>query len=228
MAFVPAVLLCALVRICSQRRQLDFATIDGDLHALEAVDITEAGVGLRRPRSLPAFENIGSKKGFPTTLRGGKFFPGPLRRSRSTEDFLPHPSIRGETFVLKPLKYDENIAGKYSHFLLTDDALRDNGSMEKNDNCNFQISTVLKRNPVNRMLMSCWSGDFSVSSLTNSSSTANSPAARHVVGVDGEGGEDDCDVCRQMLRSSMIMSSEENGNSGGASNTRVSLSLLLF
>ena len=226
-AFVPAVLLCALVRICSQRRQLDFATIDGDLHALEAMDTIGAGGGLRRPRSLPAFESTGCKKGFPG-VRGGKFLAVTLRRSRSTEDFLPHPPNTVENFVLKPLKYDESTTRNFSHLLLTEDAIRGGGGdiEEKRDNCSFQLAPVVKRNrnsggnPVNRMIMSCWSGDFSMSSLTNSSSTANSPVTRRMVRVENADGEDDCDVCRQMRQSGLIMS-QEDGDNRGTSNSRV-------
>ncbi|KAL5967814.1 hypothetical protein TSMEX_004452 [Taenia solium] len=220
-AFVPAVLLCALVRICSQRRQLDFATIDGDLHALEATDTSTLGAGLlRRPHSLPAFENAGYKKSL-STARGRNFLAIALRRSRSTEDVLPHPSTTVVTLPMQPLKVVEptvNTAGNYSHLILAEDALRGETEMQKRDSCSFQLAPIARRNrggggggggggnAVNRMIMSCWSGDLSVSSTTSSST--NSPIARR--GMEMEEGEDDCDVCRQMRESALMVTSGDN------------------
>ncbi|KAL5105709.1 hypothetical protein TcWFU_002609 [Taenia crassiceps] len=220
-AFVPAVLLCALVRICSQRRQLDFATIDGDLHALEATDTSTLGAGLlRRPHSLPAFENAGYKKSL-STARGRNFLAIALRRSRSTEDVLPHPPATVETLPMQPLKVVEpmvNTAGNYSHLILAEDVLRGETEIQR-DSCSFQLAPIVRRNrsggrgggrggsnAVNRMIMSCWSGDLSISSTTSSST--NSPITRR--GVEIEEGENDCDVCRQMRESALMVTSGDD------------------
>nr|CDS22372.1 hypothetical protein EgrG_000357700 [Echinococcus granulosus] len=220
-AFVPAVLLCALVRICSQRRQLDFATVDGDLHALEAADTYTPGAGLlRRPHSLPAFENAGCKKSL-STGRGGNFRAIALRRSRSTEDVLPHPPTTVETLPMKSLKVVQpmvNTTRNYSHLLLAEDALRGEKAVERRDSCSLQLAPVVRRNrggggggnAMNRMIMSCWSGDLSTGSTTSSST--NSPITRGRVKMEEEVvvGEDDCDVCRQMRESALMMTSGDD------------------
>ncbi|VDO01329.1 unnamed protein product [Rodentolepis nana] len=214
-AFVPAVLLCALVRICSQRRQLDFATVDGDLRALEAHDGAAFGQPgrLQRPHSLPVFENAVTKKNL---ARGRNFLAFALRRSRSTEDVLPYSSAGPDNIPLKPLKIVETVenplaTGNYYHLLLTEDAIREGKEADKRESYNFQLAPVIRKNrssAVNRMIMSCWSGDFSISST--SSSTSNSQMNGRVV-AEGEGDED-CDVCRQMRESVLMMkNNEESG-----------------
>ncbi|KAM3174370.1 hypothetical protein ACTXT7_010683 [Hymenolepis weldensis] len=226
-AFVPAVLLCALVRICSQRRQLDFATVDGDLRALEAHDGAAFGQAcrLQRPHSLPAFENAVAKKNL---ARGRNLLAFALRRSRSTEDVLPHPSCGPNNIPLKPLKIIETVENplatrNYSHLLLTEDAIREGKEAEKRESRNFHLAPGVRKNrgsAMNRMIMSCWSGDFSISST--SSSTSNSPMNRQVVAM--EEGDGDCDVCRQLRESVLIMkNNEENGENNIQSNGSHSL-----
>ncbi|KAM7534380.1 hypothetical protein Aperf_G00000109354 [Anoplocephala perfoliata] len=223
-AFVPAVLLCALVRICSQRRQLDFATIDGDLHALEARYASALGPGgrLRRPHSLPAFENAIAKKNL---SRGRNFLAITLRRSRSTEDVLPYPSTRVNNVPLKTLKISETVENplatkNYFHLLPTEAAMEENKELQNQENCNFQLAPVVRRNrgggAVNRMIMSCWSGDLSVSST--SSSASNSPINRRVVEM--EEGDDDCDVCRQMRQSALMMKPDEQPEENNVQSNR--------
>lgn len=227
-AFVPAVLLCALVRICSQRRQLDFATVDGDLHALEAHYASALGPGgrLRRPHSLPAFENAVAKKNLSC---GRNFLAIALRRSRSTEDVLPYPSTGVNNVPLKTLKIAETVENPlatrtYFHLLSTEGAIQDSKELHNQESCNFQLAPVVRRNrggAVNRMILSCWSGDLSISST--SSSPSNSPIHQRV--VDMEEGEDDCDVCRQMRQSALMMKSDERPEDN---NAQVSFHLNFF
>lgn len=212
MAFVPAVLLCALVRICSQRRQLDFATVDGDLRALEAHDGVVFGQAgrLQRPHSLPAFDNAMAKKNL---ARGRNFLAFALRRSRSTEDVLPYPSSGVNNIPLKTMKIAETVENpvamrNYAHVLLAEDAIREGKEAELREECNFELAPQIRKHrggAVNRMIMSCWSGDFSVSST--SSSATNSPMNQRVVEM--EEMDDDCDVCRQMRESVMMMKTSQ-------------------
>uniref|UniRef100_A0A5K3F739 Secreted protein n=3 Tax=Mesocestoides corti TaxID=53468 RepID=A0A5K3F739_MESCO len=206
-AFVPAVLLCALVRICSQRRQLDFSTDE----ELNGTGLSEAGrVGLRRPRSLPAFESVDCKKAVP---RSRNFLATALRRSRSSEDVLN----TGDAFAMKPVKSLKQSppppTSTYSHLLLADDALQtaatakeaEVADVDQNHRCNFQMASPVRRSrgsTVNRMIMSCWSGDLSISSSSNSFV----PLGRV---VNGTLADDSCDVCRQM-RESAVLTAEED------------------